>query len=116
MPKDLTEDKDNNGKSSIRSTKDIKAGLLRRAFDGTSNYTPTQIIALIQSATRRSRSLSEEHREALNAIDPNQPRSVLMLNALARHEGVPMHFTDETRKESAEKEKVFVMPDHLTMQ
>ncbi len=114
MPKDLTQD--DTTKTNVRSTKDIKAGLLRRAFDGTSKYSPTEIIELIQSATRRSRSLSEEHRDALNAIAPNQPRSVLMLNALARHEGVPTHFTDESGNGSAAKEKVFVMPDHLTMQ
>lgn len=114
MPKDMTESEDN--KTNVRSTKDIKAGLLRRAFDGQSKYSPTEIIELIQSATRRSRSLSEEHRDALNAIAPNQPRSVLMLNALARHAGIPTHFTDESSKESAAKEKIFVMPDHLTMQ
>lgn len=111
MSKDAS---DNDKDKTVRSTREIKAGLLRRAFDGELKYTPTEMIDMIQQATRRSRTLSEEHRDTLRNIDPSQPRSVLMLNALAQHEGSDKRFVDEsTRKDEG---RTFVMPDHLTMQ
>lgn len=104
-------DQDQNG--TVRSTKSIKAGLLRRAFDGKSRYTPTEIIARILEAGHRSKTLSEEHRDALNDIDKGQPRSVLMLNTIARHEGHAQRFTDNSTQQS---KKTFVMPESLTLQ
>lgn len=115
MSRDMSgEDKDT--RATIRSAKDIKAGLLRRAFDGTSKYTSTEIIAMIQEGTRNARNLPPEHREALKEIDSSQPRSVLMLNALARHEGLSERWRDESQKTTGKSGKTFVMPDHLTMQ
>lgn len=96
-------------KGLVRSTKEIKASLLRRAFDGQSKYSPAQIIGMIQDATQRSKTLSEEHRDALKEIDTTQPRSVMMLNALARHLGVQERYTDTTGRN-------FVMPENLTIQ
>ncbi|MGZ9098032.1 MAG: hypothetical protein ACXW30_07040 [Micavibrio sp.] len=108
MPKDPSEGRDET-KALVRSRKEIKAGLLRRAFDGESKYSPAQIIGMIQDATRRSKSLSEEHRDALMEIDTTQPRSVMMLNALARHMGTPLRYTDKTGRN-------FIAPDNLTIQ
>lgn len=102
MPKDWSDDQpeSQNGekKKAVRTTKEIKAGMLRRAFDGQSKYTPTEVISMILAANHRSRDIPEEHRAVLNEIDSSQPRSVLMLNAISRHLGNQERYVDATAK------------------
>ena len=102
MPKDLTDDPSEGrpagGKKTVRSTKEIKAGMLRRAFDGQSKYTSTEVISMILEATHRSKEIPEEHVTALQEIDSTQPRSVMMLNTMARHLGNNERYTDTTNK------------------
>jgi len=99
MPKDWSDDQQepqDGGKTSVRSTKEIKAGMLRRAFDGQSKYSPTEVISMILAANHRSKNIPEEHRAVLNEIDISQPRSVLMLNAISRHLGNQERYIDAT--------------------
>lgn len=99
------------GKPTVRSTMEIKQGLLRRAFDGISKYTPSEMIGMIQAASTRSRTMPEEHREALREIDPTQPRGVMMLNLLAKEAGIAQRYTDASLTDSGK-----VMPPPLTLQ
>lgn len=102
MPNDWSDDQqgsqDGDKKKSVRTTKEIKAGMLRRAFDGQSKYTPTEVISMILAANHRSKDIPEEHRAVLNEIDSSQPRSVLMLNAISRHLGNQERYVDATAK------------------
>lgn len=95
---DLPEGQKSETKKSVRSTKEIKAGMLRRAFDGQSKYTPTEVISMILEAGQRAKDIPEDHRAALQEIDSSQPRSVLMLNALSRHMGSNERYVDATTK------------------
>jgi hypothetical protein len=78
----------------IRSRKEIKKRLLRRAFD---EGRGAEVIAEIQKRVNRVRDLSETHKEILDDCRINnygQPRVVQMLNALARHEGSSERWID----------------------
>jgi len=80
---------------SVRTRREIKESLLRRAFDEDRG---PEVIAAIQECLKRAE-LSEEEKDALIAIrltNTGQPRSVRMLNALARHEGSKTWFTDNS--------------------
>lgn len=55
--------------------------------------------------------MPEEHREALQEIDPTQPRGVMMLNLLAKEAGIAERYTDASLTDSGK-----VMPPPLTLQ
>lgn len=71
----------------VTSVKELKASLMRRAFDGQSKHTPAQMMLLIQwrlsanNITEQDRAVLDDV-NSFNLSDP--PRSVLMLDALAR--------------------------------
>ncbi len=100
MPKDFGQDPSETqvrpGKKTIRSAREIKQGMLRRAFDGQSRYTPTEVISMISEASSRSRTMPADHQAALREISFGQARGVMMLNALARHEGSNVRYADTT--------------------
>ena len=75
----------------VRSAREIKAGLLKRAF---ANDRGPEMIALILERGRRAREVPMDHIEALCQIDDNQPRAVRMLNRIAEEEGSEKRFSD----------------------
>lgn len=93
----------------IRSARDIKAALLRHAFDGHSKRTPAELIRLIQDAHTRSRTMPEDHQIILRHIDSTQPRAVMMLNALSGLLGLSLRYTDTAGRN-------FIMPENSTIQ
>lgn len=93
----------------VRTTKEIKADLLRRALSGNSGHTPGQMILLIQWICSRSRSLSQDHSDALNEVDSSQPRAVMSLNAQARYLGLPIRYAETSGGH-------FFMPETSTIQ
>jgi hypothetical protein len=72
---------------STRSRKDLKAALMRMAFNGESRHSPTEMILLILWRLGASQP-SPAHMQILDEINPygfeSAPRSVLMLDAMAR--------------------------------
>ena len=49
-----------------------------------------------KTITCQDSTIPDEHLEALREIDDSQPRSVMMLNALARNDGMPVYYTDSS--------------------
>lgn len=90
------EDKDLSGvnQKTIRSSREIKAGLLRRAFDGLTKRPASEIISMLNAAYKRSAEMPKEHQEILNDIIPGQPACILRLNAQMRAEGRPERYID----------------------
>jgi len=74
-------------KPSVQSVGDLKKSLMRRAWDGESKHTPAQMILLIQWRLSANR-LTEQDKAVLDDVKAcesfDQPRSVLMLNAITR--------------------------------
>lgn len=73
---------------SHRSRKDLKAALMRAAFDGQSAYSPAEMILLIQWRLGASH-IPPAHADMVaemrkGADDEETPRSVMMLNAISR--------------------------------
>ena len=78
--------------ATIRSAYDIKADLLRRAFDGQTKRTTAELIRLMCEAHMRSETVPEDHQKVLAEIELGQPRGVLMLNALAAWMGSDVRY------------------------
>src|SRR5688500_619079 len=93
----------------VRTTKEIKAALLRRAREGQSRHTPAEVIGMIQAACTRAKTIPAEHEKILREIDDSQPRSVMMLNALAAKLGLMERYTDTTSRN-------FIEPNNFTLQ
>jgi hypothetical protein len=93
----------------VRTSKDIKADLLHRAIHGQSKYSSTEMILLIQWICSRSQTMPETHQKTLQGIDSTQPRSVMMLNAVAELLGHSCRYTETTGRN-------FIMPDSTTLQ
>lgn len=82
-------------RSLVRTAQDIKSGLLKRAW-ATSEEAGQKMEALINEASSRASTLPDKHLETLREIDDSQPRSVMMLNALAKNDGMPVYYTDSS--------------------
>lgn len=93
MPVDNKTIKNRNNKP-VRTRKEIKRSLLRRAFDEDRG---PEIIAEILERNARIKEQSEADRGLLlecRLTGHGQPRSVQLLNALARLDGSNKRFTD----------------------
>lgn len=83
-------------------TFELKQKLLRRAWDGESNLAANgaEMMLLIQMRLAQCKA-TEEHQDVLTEsrlVDGDQPRSVRMLNALARHNGDAERYMETTGK------------------
>lgn len=58
----------NDTKDCTRSSFELKKALLKRAWEGKSRFTGSEMLARIQAATRRARDIPEGHQETLNDI------------------------------------------------
>ena len=58
----------NDTKDCTRSSFDLKKALLKRAWEGRSKFTGSEMLAKIQAATRRAHDIPEEHQEVLDDI------------------------------------------------
>jgi hypothetical protein len=71
----------------VQSVGELKKSLMRRAWDGQSKHTPAQMILLIQWRLSANR-VTEQDRAVLDDLNSfkmsDPPRSILMLDALAR--------------------------------
>lgn len=56
------------GDGRTRSSFELKKTLLKRAWEGKSRFTGSEMLARIQEATRRAREIPEEHQETLDDI------------------------------------------------
>ncbi len=83
----------------VRSAYEIKQNLLRRAI--AENRGPEMIARILKRITR-VREGTEEDREILDDLRLyfDQPRSVQMLNALARHHGTAQRYTEHPAGET----------------
>ncbi|HEY8190590.1 MAG TPA: hypothetical protein VIF12_07880 [Micavibrio sp.] len=93
----------------VRTAKEIKAKLLKRAWEGKSKYTPAELIRMMQDAFARTNDMPEEHIKALQEIDATQPRGVMMLNALAAEAGLMRRYTNAPSCH-------LIIPDNMTIQ
>lgn len=83
-------------------TFELKQRLLRRAWDGESNLAANgaEMMLLIQMRLAQCKA-TDEHKDVLSEsrlVDCDQPRSVRMLNALARFNGDPERYLETTGK------------------
>jgi hypothetical protein len=84
-----SEGRTSNGSKTVstRSRKDLKAALMRMAFDGVSAHSPAEMILLIQWRLSASKP-SAAHADILDDINAygfeTPPRSILLLDAMAR--------------------------------
>lgn len=74
---------------SICSRRELQESLMRRAFDGHSRHTPEQMTLLIEWRLSAN-NITPKDKAVLQDLNPfgtvDTPRSVLMLDALARHD------------------------------
>jgi hypothetical protein len=71
---------------------EIKEGLLRKAWDGNSQRSGPEMIALIQERVRRGKDLPLDHMMELAMIDDEEARAVRALNMLEK-----MHAQDQAK-------------------
>jgi hypothetical protein len=93
----------------VRTAREIKAELLKRAWEGKSKYTPAELIRMIQAAFTRTNTMPEEHVKILQEIDSTQPRGIMMLNALAAEAGLMRRYTNAPSCH-------LIIPDNMTIQ
>lgn len=86
-------------RQNVRSAYEIKQALLKRAIEEDRG---PEIIARILKRVTRVKALSDEDRDILDdcRMFENQPRSVMLLNALSRYQG--------------EDHRFFEVPDDVT--
>ncbi len=97
----------------IRSVREIKQQLLKRAIEN--GRGPEMITTILWRLAKVRHEASKDEDMIEKAVKmEGQPKSVRMLNTLARHENSPMRFSAETMK--TPEIDSFVHKEHETVQ